>query len=96
LGKGNGQFAAAKTYSMPAGTTFAAAADVNRDGIADIVAVSGGTVNVLLGTGKGNFSAGPTFILGDTAYQLLVRDLDGDGIPDIAAPLSRQRCGPDL
>ena len=64
-------------------------ADVNRDGILDLITSNdNGEVSVLLGKSGGTF-AGPTVVFGmdGGAPYIAVADFNGDGIPDIAAVL---------
>ncbi len=93
LGSGGGSFAAPTLYPNPGyGITTA---DLNRDGILDLLTVFSfqdggnsyqGFVHVMLGSGLGSFDAGGS-------YPALVRfpvsaksgDFNGDGIPDVAA-----------
>jgi len=70
-----------------AGTPQALAiADVNRDGIADLVVGTAGGIQVLLGRGDGTFR--PPLTVGNTSVlALVVGDFNNDGVPDIAATL---------
>jgi len=63
-----------------------AAADLNGDGIPDIVVPNSGQANVsvFLGNGDGTFAAGVTYATGSSPYSAAVGDFNGDGIPDIA------------
>jgi hypothetical protein len=96
LGRGDGTFATAVTYDS--GGYFpesVAIADVNGDGVADIVVLDcgtrfagcgggqNGTAAVLLGNGDGTFRAGASYDAGSGAIWLAVADLNGDGKPDI-------------
>jgi hypothetical protein len=70
-----------------------AAADLNGDGILDLVAESADTdtVEVLVGDGLGHFSSPAPFFVGNLPYyRVRTGDLDGDGRPDIAIALSRE------
>jgi hypothetical protein len=61
-----------------------AAADMNGDGVADLV-VAGfwGQVATLLGQGDGTFvPAGPAQASGGNPWNVAVGDVDGDGVPD--------------
>jgi hypothetical protein len=63
-------------------------ADVNRDGMADLLVVNGGggNVSVYLGDSKGGFAqaSGSPFSAGSEPNDLGVADFSGDGNPDIA------------
>jgi hypothetical protein len=70
--------------SFPQGV---AAADLNRDGKADIASAnqSSNTVSVYYGDGLGGFPmAGPTTTTGTTPYAIVADDFNRDGIPDLA------------
>ena len=95
LGKGNGSFQTAVVYSS--GGIFAdaiAIADVNGDGIPDLVVAdcgantqnncAGGSVGVLLGVGNGTFgTAIVTSLSPSGASSVAVADVNGDGKPDV-------------
>jgi uncharacterized protein (TIGR03437 family) len=88
LGNGDGSFRALSAIALPAGTFTRTplAADLNGDGILDLVSRS----QVLFGLGDGTFhppipyapSAGASAPVSETAFALT--DLDGDGRIDIA------------
>ena len=108
LGNGTGNFTP-DPYASPglSGGTFAvghgaqstagadvAVADVNGDGLPDIVTANHGddTVSLLLGNGAGNFAPDPysspgltggTFAVGNNPASVAVADVNGDGQPDI-------------
>ena len=61
-----------------------AAADVNGDGIVDLVIATGAGIGTLLGNGDGTFRIGPTSNVGNNGGLALVpTDLNGDGKIDI-------------
>ena len=83
-----GQFSGARTVAFGppnAHIRMADAADLNRDGVLDIVAIDERTgAAIYFGQRNGTFRA--RFPLGartSTPYALTVRDLNGDGTPDI-------------
>src|SRR5262249_45733994 len=67
-----------------------ALADINNDGIADLVVLSRGTnvVQIFEGLGGGTFSTSPVATLSlpqtSNAQSMVVSDLTGDNLPDIA------------
>ena len=68
---------------------FAAIADLNRDGRADIVATHHemSALTVLIGDGRGGFTeaTGSPFDFGVSLFQLIIADVDRDGIMDVVA-----------
>jgi hypothetical protein len=99
-GKGDGTFRQPKKLRSGGVSWSVQVADLNRDGIPDLVVVNtctgtfnihsckngNGSVGVLLGLGKGKFQAAQTYPLaGLGSYTLTVGDFNGDGIPDVAA-----------
>jgi cysteine-rich repeat protein len=64
------------------------AADLNRDGVLDLVTANTGfSLSVLLGDGFGGFSRLPDVELAQVTFFVAVGDLDEDGILDLAASL---------
>jgi hypothetical protein len=88
-----GNFSSLPNTSLPKGAhpKAIALADVNGDGILDLVVadtgVYGGTpgmnVSVLLGKGDGTFQLAQNFPTGQKPYAVAVADVNGDGHPDI-------------
>jgi hypothetical protein len=85
LGRGNGTFSAATSFTTPAWASFAVAGDLNRDGLPDLVvtASNGDSVVVALGKGGSTFTPTYTFTVGTKPYTPSLGDIDGDGILDL-------------
>ena len=62
-----------------------AIADMNGDGIPDLVVTNGGGNNVLVypGSGGGRFTSPRRFFTGTAPRGLTIADLNGDGLPDL-------------
>jgi hypothetical protein len=90
MGNGDGTFQSAVGYNFyqlfgfQSHNTGVAVADVNGDGIPDLVA---GTdpLAILLGKGDGTFYPGNLYGLSSPVVALAVADVNGDGIPDLLA-----------
>jgi len=83
LGSGDGTFRSPVIYptdDLPSGLTVA---DVNGDGIPDIVAI-GNQVDVYLGKGDGTFAAPVYYSAGNFPQQVITGDFNADGKVDIA------------
>ncbi|MGA3065609.1 MAG: FG-GAP-like repeat-containing protein [Tepidisphaeraceae bacterium] len=90
LGRGDGTFLPPGTFNitLPAGgqypMTSIQLADLNGDGLPDLV-VSGGSdseIRIFYGNGDGTFTAGPTYSAAQLGTALLVTDLN-PGVPEI-------------
>ena len=80
FGKGDGTFA----VPIEEDSASTAVADLNGDGIADLVSVSGDDITVLLGTANGTFTAVQTQLREATFAQLVaIGDVNRDGKPDL-------------
>lgn len=95
LGNGDGTFQAPQsiatsTSAFAGGPRFDAepvvVADVNTDGLPDVIVLKPGdnSVGILLGNGDGTFRNQVTFHTGNTPQGVSVADLNGDGKPDLA------------
>jgi hypothetical protein len=90
-GKGDGGFEPARFFNTGLQTIYLATADVNGDGLVDLIAGSAAnaTVRVLFGNSNGGLSASQDYpangIAGGSQVQRLVAaDFSGSGKPDIA------------
>ena len=85
INDGSGNFAAPVFFdSGVSGEWGLAAADMNNDGIADLVTGgTGGQVRTLLGNGNGTFTpAGPAQSAGGLTWGVAIGDLNGDAVLD--------------
>jgi RHS repeat-associated protein len=89
LGFGDGTFEAQTTLGVgqtPWSWPYAVAvADLNGDGVPDLIAANSweACVSVLTGRGDGTFEEQTTFEVGYNPYDVVVTDLNGDGVPDV-------------
>ncbi|HEX5031217.1 MAG TPA: T9SS type A sorting domain-containing protein [Candidatus Eisenbacteria bacterium] len=88
LGAGNGAFSMGQDYAQSPRPTDIAFADMDRDGILDMITVaSGGSVKVSVrrGQGDGTFSARNDFTNGNSSGEdhIAIGDVNRDGIPDV-------------
>jgi hypothetical protein len=78
-------FFARRDYQI--GNESVRVADVNGDGIPDLVAATVGTILVQFGNGDGTFRPGPnTKIGGCSGYGFVLADVNGDGVLDVVEP----------
>jgi hypothetical protein len=77
-----------KSLPNTQGTNFVLVADLNRDGIPDLV-LGSNQVTIYLGKSDGTYTKLTTISVqqGPTSYPILIADFNGDGIPDLAVPM---------
>ncbi|MEA1950290.1 MAG: GEVED domain-containing protein, partial [Planctomycetota bacterium] len=78
-------------YTVGAAPAAVSLADVDADGLLDIVTANKGddTVSVLYGNGDGTFDPQVVLDVGGAPMDVAVADLDGNAMPDIVAANSR-------
>jgi hypothetical protein len=86
LGRGDGTFRKYVSYLTGSAPEYVATADLNGDGILDLVTANelAGTVSVLLGKGDGTFPSKVDYAVGKDPIALGIADLNRDGNPDLA------------
>jgi hypothetical protein len=87
LGNGDGTFMAPQSVATGGAALDVEVADVNRDGLPDLLAQvsDDNNLRVLLGSSGGGFTAQPTVALGTDTRVLGVADFNRDGKPDFFA-----------
>jgi VCBS repeat protein/FG-GAP repeat protein len=85
LNNGAGMFTPLTPIKLAATAISLAAADLNGDGILDLLAAGAGIGTVLRGSGNGAFREAGQYVLAYESTALAIADFNGDGIPDVAA-----------
>ena len=85
-GRGDGTFVPHVEYRSGISPYELRAADLNRDGLLDLVTLNHSeAVGILYGAGKGEFDAPAEYTAGEYLNGLELGDLDGDGRVDVVA-----------
>ena len=84
LGKTDGSFGNAQSFSVGEYPTSIHMADLNRDGHLDLITTNAysGDLSVLVGNGDGTFESERRFTVGSFPYDVQVIDVNGDGYLD--------------
>jgi hypothetical protein len=85
-GNGDGTFSdAVAGISLYHGASGATLADLNGDGLPDLVGIMDGSLYVWLGQGSGNFGTGVSYYSPPSGYagRTIVADVNNDGIQDV-------------
>ena len=85
LGTGSGTFSNTQKYGVGEGRGELATADLDNDGIPDVVASvpDDNAVATLLGVGDGTFAPGPAASVGTSPHWLALGDFTNEGTPDL-------------
>jgi hypothetical protein len=84
MGNGDGSFGPASVYDVGNSAESVAIADVNANGVPDlVVGNSTGTVEVLMGTGLGTFMPRVDYGSNSATDRFAIADMNSDGLPDI-------------
>jgi Big-like domain-containing protein/VCBS repeat protein/FG-GAP repeat protein len=86
LGNGDGTFSPGWSYNFDTPASSPLVADVNGDGIPDLLIATNQTIDVMLGRGNGQFDSPLVYLVnGLQPFSLAVADVNGDGKPDVIA-----------
>jgi len=86
LGKGDGTFQPALTFTAGSTVFQMAAGDFNHDGKTDLALANAGTstVSILLGNGDGTFQPGVDYPINSFGFGIITGDFNSDGALDLA------------
>jgi hypothetical protein len=84
LNNGDATFRDAGTFNTGSRVVYASLADINQDGLPDLVTVNvNHTVSILLGNGDGTFRPALNYAIGPIPSWVAAGDFNGDGFPDL-------------
>jgi hypothetical protein len=84
LGNGDGTFQPGQSYLLGTTSQVVAVADINMDGIPDLLVGGLNGLSSLIGNGDGTFTAGAAITSTTNLWAVRVADFNGDGKPDVA------------
>ena len=85
FGNGDATFPASRSVSEPSGVAFARAADMDGDGIKDLVVGTGNdTIHIYPGLADGSYGTPATLTGGIFIHDAILGDFNGDGKKDLA------------
>jgi hypothetical protein len=82
-GKGDGTFGAPQIIGLSRNYYLGAVADMNGDGLPDIVLSDGSLLGILYNQGNNLFSSEAHYLAGQGINSLSIADVNGDGEPDL-------------
>jgi hypothetical protein len=82
-GNGDGTLGAPTSYLAGSIVQSVAVADINGDGLQDLVTMDDSNIFILFGMADGTFGMGPTLAESGGPGQLLLTDLNGDSRPEL-------------
>jgi uncharacterized repeat protein (TIGR01451 family) len=87
INSGSGTFANPLSFTVENNPVSIAAADVNGDGLIDLVVgnYDSKSVSVLIKKASGTFNQAVSYPVNTNPYNLIAADIDGDGYPDIVS-----------
>lgn len=90
-GIGNGSFQMLQQYSVGEVATFAAIADINNDGLDDVISsdFASNEMSILVATGNGTFSSTLNQSTSGEPTGIVVADFNGDNKPDVVTSSMR-------
>jgi hypothetical protein len=83
FGIGNGAFSPEELVSVGESQVALSTADLNQDGILDVIVLGAGNVHLLVGQANGSLLLAESFSVGSAPRAVATGDVNGDGVPDV-------------